>query len=239
MDNNLPIVKDVCNRSVLSEGRTFNMGFAFCKQMDDGSFETVQPLSPCKDYLNDVVYSEHTGKPFMACGLCTKKTGIFEAGPYAFLAIKMLSHKGREWDGLPEAQARLKKNFKNIEKLLNYVEEQFSKYDLTDRTSITATQDQDLFLLAVPLWWCRSTHLISLYSLFVRMAQFWDGEGSPQAFLDGYNNPLDLHLWRQYSGYSAEQKYKNMLKYGIRITTPQELAEFQHPNVHSNGILNY
>ena len=163
MTGDLPIVKDVCDRGKLCEGRNFNMGFAFCKQLEDGTFETVQPLSPCKDYLNDVIYSEHTGNTFYACGLDTKKHGIFENAPHGFLAIKMLSPKGSVYKDLDSSKERLRNNYKNIETLLNFVEEQFEPQDLTDRTAITPTQDKDLFLLAVPLWWCRSTNNNYIY----------------------------------------------------------------------------
>lgn len=246
MDNTLPLVKDVCDRKVLSEGRNYNMGFAFCKLMADGTFETIQPLSPCKDYLNDVIYSEHTGKPFSACGLNTKKTGIFEEQPHAFLAIKMLSPKGGGWPGtgsLQEAKDRLKKNYIYIETLLNHVEESFTKQGLIERTAISPTQDEDLFLLAVPLWWCRSTHLISLYSLLVRMGQFWNGEGDPQSFLENYKEPLDLQLWNPTYGIGAFTKYNRMLKFGVRVITPQEMdygiENPNKPNIHGNGIINY
>lgn len=242
MNTNLPLVKDVCDRNKLSEGRNFNMGFAFCKQLQDGSFETIQPLSPCKDYLNDVVYTEHTGNDFNACGLTTKKTGIFEEQPHAFIAIKMLSPKGGVYQQLEESKALLKANSKNIETLLNFVEEQFEPQGCTDRTAITETSDPDLFLLAVPLWWCRSTHLISLYALIVRMGQFWGGKGNPSTFLETYRNSLDVGLWKPSYGNSGYCNYKCMLKYGVRVVTPNELfdkAVGGRPNVHSNGILNY
>lgn len=238
----LPIVKDVCDRKKLSEGRNFNMGFAFCKQLSNGTFETVQPISPCKDYLNDVVYTEHTGKPFQACGLSTVKHGIFENAPHAFLAIKMLPPKGSVYTDLEASKKRLQQNYKHIETLLNFVEEQFSKYGIDDRTAITPTQDPDLFLLAVPLWWCRTTHLISLYSLLVRMGQFWDGTVNPATFLENYNNPLDLSLWIPGYGAGAYIRYQCMLKYGIRLTSPQEqfdLANGSIPHVHGCGILAY
>lgn len=43
----------------LNEGRVNGETFAFCKKIDDDTFETVMPLSTCKDYLNDVVQVEN------------------------------------------------------------------------------------------------------------------------------------------------------------------------------------
>lgn len=222
------------------------MGFAFCKQVGDNEFETVQPLSPCKDYLNDVVYTEHTGRNFSAAGLTTTKQGIFENVPNAFIAIKMLNPKGAGkvygavFD-LKQATELLQKNYKNIATLLNFVEEQFVPQGLTDRTTITETADKEMFLLSVPLWWCRTTHLISLYSLLVRMGQFWDGNGDANTFLENYDYPLDKALWKPDYGNSSYNGYKCMLKYGVHLITPQELYDRRPkgPNVHGNGIMHY
>lgn len=241
---NKPIVKDFCDRGKLIEGRNYNMGFAFCKRVGKNEYHTVQPISPCKDYLNDVLFSEHTGKNFSACGLHTQKQGIFDGESMGYIAIQMLEPKGGKYplqEPFADVKARLRANFKNIEKLLNHVEDEFVAHgqEIPDRTAVVESTDPDIFLLYVPFWWCRTTHLISLYSLLVRMAQFWDGEGNPASFLETYNNPLDKGLWVPNYGVGAKIKYKCMLKYGVRITTPQELAEAPTPNVHGNGILHY
>ena len=246
MENNLPKVTDVCKRSVLSEGRNYQMGFAFCKEVKPGVFETVQPLSPCKDYLNDVVYSEHTGKPFSACGLKTKKHGLFEKD-HATLAIKILNTQSGTWPGSASVGSyednvkNLRTNYKNIETLLNYVEETFTDQGCLDRTVVEESEDKEIFLVHAPLWWCRSTHLISLYSLFIRMGQFWNGGGKPEKFLEEYKVPLDIQLWKPSYGSGAYNNYKCMLKYGVRVVNPNELYDRrpEGPNVHGNGILNY
>lgn len=245
----LPKVTDVCDRKVLSEGRSYQMGFAFCKELPSGDYETIQPLSPCKDYLNDVVYTEHTGKDFYACGLKTKKTGIFET-VNAFIAIKILTGFSGRWpistSTLEEHRAVLKQNHNNIVTLLNYVEE---KLGCEERTIITETQDSDMFLFAVPLWWCRSTHLISLWSLLVRMGQFWNGDGTAAEYLENYNNNLDKGLWKPgYGNKGGYHNYHKMVKDGVKVVTPQDLIDNvkKHdiygegkPFVHGNGILNY
>ena len=51
----IQIINKQC-RSKLCEGRSYQMGFAFLKKLDNNTFETVQPISPCKDYLNDVIF---------------------------------------------------------------------------------------------------------------------------------------------------------------------------------------
>ena len=66
------------DRNVLIEGRSSGMGFAMLKK-DKTNYETVNPLSPCKDYLNEVVFTENTGYPTKAHGLDYKeKLDIFK-----------------------------------------------------------------------------------------------------------------------------------------------------------------
>src|SRR5687768_15710647 len=85
---------DKQDRSVLCEGRNYGIGFAFCKRTGD-VLETVQPVSPCKDYLNDVVYSEHSGQPFSAWGLRTSKKNIFYADEGAYVLFQVCKKGAR------------------------------------------------------------------------------------------------------------------------------------------------
>ena len=79
---------DKQNRGKLNEGRNYQMGFAFCKKVSNKVLETIQPISPCKDYLNDVVYSERTGKNVSAYGLNTSKLGLFDKKKKSILSHK-------------------------------------------------------------------------------------------------------------------------------------------------------
>lgn len=54
-------VNEKFNRTVLSEGRNYGLSFAFIKNNNKNTkdkFDTVTPLSACKDYLNDFIFSE-------------------------------------------------------------------------------------------------------------------------------------------------------------------------------------
>ena len=201
-------ITDSQNRGILSEGRNYQMGFAFCKKVTDKKFETVQPISPCKDYLNDVVYSEHTGKKITACGLKYEKTGIF--GDNAYLAFKIQprqNDKGyeiKQTNGVREYnkdKENLSKNYKNIQTLLNYVEEGLK----VEKTKVVKGSD-GTFLAKADKFWTSKIYLTSLYSLLIRMGQFYDGKKSPKEFLDSYNDSLDLGLWQ-----NAKIKVEKML----------------------------
>jgi len=43
-------------RNNLAEGRNFGMGFGFLKKLSNTKYKTIMPISPCKDYINDVLY---------------------------------------------------------------------------------------------------------------------------------------------------------------------------------------
>ncbi|MBE9490690.1 MAG: hypothetical protein IMY67_10385, partial [Bacteroidetes bacterium] len=47
-------------RKSLGEGRDFGLGFAFVEKEEKQIFKTKQAFTACKDYLNDVVFSEHS-----------------------------------------------------------------------------------------------------------------------------------------------------------------------------------
>lgn len=188
------------NRDVLSEGRNSQMGFAFCKQLKSLVFETVQPISPCKDYLNDVIWSENTNKTISACGLKYKKEDILN-NEKVFLAFKICprqrtsgyerSENGVKYT-MEDDVKNLRKNYKNIQLLLNYLEE---KLKIKNKSIIALSDDKKTYLAKLNPFWVSKLYLVSLVSLLIRMGQFYDGSMAPQQFLDTYDKPLDKMLW--------------------------------------------
>lgn len=188
------------NRNVLSEGRNSQMGFAFCKQLKPLVFETVQPISPCKDYLNDVIWSENTNKNISACGLKYEKQNILSTKKM-FLAFKICptqrsdNYTRSEQDKKYTMQddiKNLKANYKNIQLLLNYLEE---KLNIKGKSIVAVSDDKQTYLAKLNPFWTSKLYLVSLVSLLIRMGQFYDGSVTPQEFLDSYNKPLDKMLW--------------------------------------------
>ena len=182
------------NRGDLGEGRSSGMGFAFLKKAKGDEFHTVQPLSPCKDYLNEVVFTENTGIGSQAHGLVyPKKNDIFNE--VAYLAIKIVPDHGSTsymyGKTIDIDKQHLKDNHKNLEKLMNYFEEQL---DIVGRTFIEEAND-DYFILRVPVEWTHSTVNISLYSLIVRIGMVYTAEEDPMTFLKNYKyNSMDKDL---------------------------------------------
>lgn len=219
---------DKQDRNKLGEGRDYGMGFAFCKKTGDREFETVQPISPCKDYLNEPVYTEATGKASSAYGLSYSKQGIFEDQPFGYLAIKILPHHGGStYNELEKHKENLKNNYLNIKILLRAFEEIFK---IEERTRIYKTSDAETYLLYVPLKWTKGTYLISLYTLLVRIGQFYDGIQDPKEFVKSFSafNP-DTYL--------AKQAYEKVTKYFGKELPEQKMEGMGCP--HNIGIIGY
>lgn len=159
-------------RKKLAEGRSHGMGVAFCKRAGN-AWETVTPISSCKDYLNDQVYTEHTGKPYRAHGLQTKKEGIFDTNAYIATSIcKMGARNPTEYHGYKDEVKLFNESYQKIGKLLNAFEEQ-AKVD--GRTEVLHYAD-NLVLFTVPLYWVSTTYMISLYTLLMRNGLTYEGQ---------------------------------------------------------------
>lgn len=230
------VLIDKTDRKKLCEGRNSQMGFAFLKKLSDDEYEAVQPISPCKDYLNDVVWAEHNDKPIGVYGLSYKKVGIFN-DDYNYIAIQLLKttggtyHNGTNGGTLEKDQENLHTNIDSLEKVIHYVEE---KLGCPNRTKIDRfTSNTDQYLVAVPMFWCHSTNMISLYSLLLRMAQFMKKDEKPEEFLKTFKHPLDLGLWN-----AAKLRYARMLSDGVdKIAMPaKEIASWTSHQVHNYGI---
>lgn len=170
------ILIDKQDRSVLIEGRNWGLGFAFCKREGD-TYTTVQPISPCKDFLNDVVYSEWTGKPFSVWGLKTKKEGIFDKD-LAYVAMGILPYnrqttKHKDHDAMLAGLAAMVEH----ESLINCIEQKL----VVPATAIFSAGN-DRFIAHVPIFWAMATYRISLWSLLMRVGLKYKG-GDPIEFL--------------------------------------------------------
>lgn len=157
---------DKQNRGLLDEGRNNGMAFAFLEKKKD-NFRTVQPLSPCKDYLAEVVFTERYDMPTKGCGLnYLKKLNIFS--DVAYMVITILKSKRGSYDYSKSFENDVKllaENHKQIERLMNDFEKQINLKILTE---VTPAND-DLFLVKFSADWCQSTHAISLYTLLLRV----------------------------------------------------------------------
>lgn len=152
-------ILDNQNRSKLAEGRNIGFGFAFLND----KLETVQPFSPCKDYLNEVVYSEKVNKKSSAYGLTYEPQSIFKNN--IRLAFKVLNNSNSTNDLNETLRSKLNIDYKSIQKLLNRLENHFN----IPLSTIHKAND-DIYVLELDKWWVEDTWRISAYSMLVRNA---------------------------------------------------------------------
>lgn len=179
-------IKEVKKRSVLNEGRSTGIGYAFLKKIDDSTFETVNPISPCKDYLCEVVLTENTGIGTHGCGLSYPKKNDIFSGKKAYLAALVQKSKGgseNHYMNFIEETKLLKANAANTAKLMNYFEE---KLGFNERTEVKEAND-DMFLVEMPIEWAQSLHATSLYTLLHRLAIHYDGTTDVMDWLTKYS----------------------------------------------------
>lgn len=184
-------INEVCDRNKLCEGRSQGMAFAFLLPKGEDTYDTMFAMSPCKDFLNEPLFTENTGCESQAYGLkCEKPIGIF-SDEYAYIGIQWLKDKTGSYnitkDGYEKAVEQLKNNYQNIQKFLNIIED---KLEFSLKTNIEASND-DRFLMKVPKEWTGSTIMISLYTLLTRAAIIYDGEKDIIEYLKEYKYIVD------------------------------------------------
>lgn len=175
------------DRKVLNEGRLEGLAFAFCKR-EGNTFTGVGPQSSCKDYLNEQLYSEVTGKPMEAYGYKSHKCGLFEGAAAGYIVLSVVGTKnGGTYPQLSAHKDNLEKNHKDCESYMEHFE---NLLGVGGKTELLKVAD-NVFIACVPLWWCRFTYLISLYSLLLRYAiegGYSKDKGDPRKFAEGCKN---------------------------------------------------
>lgn len=211
------------DRSKLSEGKTTGMGFAFLKKIDNNTYETVQPISTCKDYLNDVVYCEFLKGSVAVYGLSYKYTSCLD-GDEAYMAIKMLA--SGTLAPLEKDVNRLNENYKNVQAVLNWIESIIQ----VPTTKIESLKD-NTYLVTFSKFWSENTYKISLFALLLRISQHFNGKDVKE-FLNGPMSDLtDASLWL-----TAKLKLILLLK-GAKID--QTMTKSQGAAIHDMGISSY
>lgn len=152
-------------RQSFSEGRSSGMGFAFAKRQGS-TFVASQPLSACKDFLNDEVWSEVTGEEYMMFGQKSFKKNLFSDKRYAYMLISFLPNNGSEpSEKNKEELKKLINNKDNVQRILRKLD---SIMKTKGRTIIELTDNPDILLVKMPIEYSRTSYAISLYTLVCR-----------------------------------------------------------------------
>lgn len=215
---------DKQDRKKLAEGRDYGIGYAFCKFKKD-TFTTVGAISPCKDFLNDQVYSEATGKPYKAYGYNARKKNIFVDNK-AYLAMSVCLKGGTKLKEYPSYEIELNTvndNYLNMAKAINFFEEAFN---VNGRTEIHKLEENRYGIIA-PSFWTEATYLISLYTLLLRMSLHYK-EGDVMKYYNDFKGNDSFH----FNG--IKDKLKKMM--AGNIPKQDFSAKFY---VHGCGIVDY
>lgn len=160
------------SRDNLAEGRNYGMCFGFLKKISNTEYETVTPISACKDYLNDALYAEKTGRILSEIyGFQYEKVNNIISKFYTPMGISVEGtldgHSSYDQNDLKVDQKNFNKNYKNVENFINQLEEEIGIYH---KTKIFKAND-GLFLVKMPTFWTKRIYLLSLYTLLLRAFQ--------------------------------------------------------------------
>lgn len=158
-------IKELQNRSELSEGRNFGIGFSILNKKND-KYETYLPFTACRDYLNDFSYVEYTKKETESIhGYNHKLLNCFHNKRIFYLGVNTLNYNysNSPWADKEKALAILVNNYKILERFLNNIEQEAG---LKGRTKISL--DEDVLIIKAPIYWSKTTALISAYTLLIR-----------------------------------------------------------------------
>jgi hypothetical protein len=160
-------LSEIC-RTTLSEGRDYGVGYAFAKRLSLRTFEASQPLSACKDFLNDEVYCEKLKTSYTKYGQKSFYKDLF-TDKYAYILVSFLNKNN--CNKLEESE-KYKKDLKyfndNISNILNTVKILERERKLPSRSKLYKTNIENVYLIKLPSFWVRNTYLISLYTLLLR-----------------------------------------------------------------------
>lgn len=220
-------ILDKLQRRKLSEGRDCGMGFAFLKKGKNG-FTTVNPITACKDFLNDVVWSEHVGESISIYGLRYSKQGIFN-GKTSYMVIKILPDQSDcRYKDQDLHESILRDNYKNLAKFMNFFDKKF-------KLSLTEIEDagDGKYLVKFDYKWSKYTYSISLFTLLLRVGMFWKGDPDPMKYLKDFKDFIpDVYMVQ-----NALPKLKILLKTGMVSQDLSKLSGGSH--VHNYGILSH
>lgn len=216
------------DRSKLGEGRNYGMGFGFLRKIEEDHFETVMPISTCKDYLNDQVWSEHTGKECAAFGFNAKQENIFQED-FGYMAIEICPHtNGIPYPQQEEHTKNLESNYRNLQRFMRTIDKMFK---LPARTTIKKCDKKGIYIVYAPAYWTKFPYLTSLFAFMLRLGQFYT-EGNIVEYLRTFNKfQVDVYNCRT---------ALNKLLLLAHIEPPKyEFDKYSGTVVHNLGIVGF
>lgn len=208
-------------RIPLMEGRRNGMAFGFLKKLRGNNYITASAISPCKDYLNDVVYNEITRKPIKVYGATLGlPLGLFKQS-HIYLGVSNASSNKNETLPFPSPVTA---------DFINVFDEKMG-YELS---TIEMDTESDLYIIKADKRWAETTWGISLYTLLWRTSLEYNKDFTFEAcmnYLESDPNIQDRYLINTclpVLGHIFENGFKK-----------QVFTNMTYHNIHDAGICTY
>lgn len=158
-------ITELQERSNLNEGRNYGIGFSILNKISNNKYETYLPFTACRDYLNDFSYVEYTKKEIGKIhGYDHKLLNCFDRKRYFYIGVNTLHNNGGgHWAKKDDAEKLLISNKDNLENLINKVEDYIGL-----KTKSKVIIDENTLIIKAPIYWSKTTVLISLFTLLIR-----------------------------------------------------------------------
>jgi len=225
---NVAILHD---RSILVEGRSYGMAFAFINK----KYETVHPISPCKDYMNDIVWAENTGK---YCGVY----GLSYTPTMDFLA----NSKGEKYNTFEmvitdSTDSKSAKFFKlNQNQLLNSLDlvNKFETKLGIPHSQIELCPDNIFNIVRFDKKWVEEVYMISLYTLLWRIGMIYNKETEVLEYIKSTKVPsIDVSICQ--GAFPQIEKIWNEGTLNKNTLKPELNSYTVHNNLGIVNIVNY
>lgn len=217
------------SRDGLSEGKNYQMGFGFLKQISENEFEAVTAISACREYLNDVAFTENLGTPTKVYGLSYEKKDLLENDNCFMLSSILKRKNGSTYTAYSTYNLDLD-NFKTVsEKVQSFLNKVEDFLDIKNKTEVIKLEDNLIFIKFDKIW-LSSSYAISLYSLLARVSQKYDNSDIFEyltKYIDNYGDT--------YSAQALPRVLKRFKEKGF----PNQRKLVNANSIHSEGIMSY
>lgn len=218
------------DRKKYAEGRNYGFSSAFCIQKEKDVFETLMPITACKDFLNDFIYTELTNKSISVHGsFFNKPTGILQ-NDYVTLACKILDyHNGNLYTKKKQEEELLMNNVHNFERIMHEIE---TLLGVTNLTKFDVLNEEKTLLIHSSNKWFRTTFYTSLHGFLIR-----------NAFMATDTDTISDFVKKEYVGdyYNFEKikaKMNKLFNDNNLFNLTQNFDNFKSPNIiHNYGII--
>jgi len=225
-------IKELQKRSDLGEGRDYGIGFTILNKISKDNYETYLPFTACRDYLNDFSYVEYTKTEIGTIhGYNHKLLNCFDKKRLFYLGVNSLDYNNiGDWKLKDDATKTLIDNKDNLLNLVNTIEDKLGL-----KTKSTITVDEDVLIFRSPIYWTKTTALISAFTLIIRCYFNFDKEYS----IENLTSHKCIINADNYMIQSVIEFINNIGKYEYHKIDYDKIEIKSASNVHNFGIQGY